>query len=257
MPDNYAQYPSLRGRVVIVTGGASGIGRAFVERFGAQGAHVFFLDVDITAAEALIAQAKAGPAAVLPRFLACDITNTEALTATIDQIAAQTGGIDVLINNAADDRRHKLDEITPESWDDCMAVNLKHHFFASQAASRSMTARGGGSIICVGSISWLNNTTGMVGYTTAKAGIHGLVRTLARLLGPDNIRVNALLPGWTMTQRQLELRVDGVAQKQISDAQCLSARVMPDDIARMALFLAADDSAMCTQQCYIVDGGWV
>lgn len=257
MPDRYAQYPSLCDKVVIVTGGASGIGRAFVERFCEQGARVFFLDINTEAAEALIGHVKASGAAIPPRFLACDITDTGALTAAIHQIAAEADGIDVLINNAADDSRHELDEVTPDSWDDCMAINLKHQFFASQAAHESMAARGGGSIICLGSIAWLNNTASMIGYTTAKAAIHGLVRTLARKLGPHNIRVNALVPGWTMTERQMALWIDEDVQREIANAQCLPSNVKPNDIARMALFLAADDSAMCTQQCFIVDGGWV
>lgn len=254
MVDNaqFATYPSLRGRCVVITGGASGIGRAMVQAFAGQGAKVAFLDRDEQTGRTL-----ADELGDKIRFIACDVSDAAALNAAIGEAEQMLGGLQVLVANAADDTRHGLDEVTPDLWDDCMAVNLKHQFFAAQAAYPAIAAAGGGSIICLGSISWLNNTTGMVGYTTAKAGIHGLVRTLARLLGPKKIRVNALLPGWTMTERQLTHWVDDEAERQIEGSQCLSGRVMPEDIARMALFLAADDSAMCTQQTFIVDGGWV
>lgn len=248
----FASYPSLRGRCVVITGGATGIGRAMVEAFARQDAKVAFLDRDEEAGRSLAA-ATAGSL----HFIPCDVSDMAALKAAIAEADRTLGGIKVLIANAADDTRHALDDVTSELWDDCLAVNLKHQFFAAQAAYPSIAAAGGGSVICLGSISWLNNTTGMVGYTTAKAGIHGLVRTLARLLGPKKIRVNALLPGWTMTERQLNNWVDEKAERQIERSQCLPGRVMPEDIAHMALFLAADDSAMCTQQAFIVDGGWV
>lgn len=255
----YASYPSLVGRQVLITGGASGIGRAMVEAFVAQGARVAFLDVDAVEGAELAAKLGRESAARLtpPYFIPCDITDTRALQAAIAAAQRELGGLKVLINNAANDVRHTLDELTPEMWDRCIAVNLKHHLFASQAAYPAIAAGGGGSIICLGSIAWLNNTTAMIGYTTAKAGIHGLVRTLARQLGPQKIRVNALLPGWTMTTKQLELWVDDEAEREIGRAQCLPGHVMPDDVARMALFLAADDSAMCTQQTFVVDGGWI
>lgn len=245
----FATYPSLRGRCVVITGGASGIGRAMVEALAEQGAKVAFLDRDEESARTIVSKDV--------HFISCDVSDAAALKAAIGQATAVLGGLQVLIANAANDTRHRLDEVTPELWDACLAVNLKHQFFAAQAAYPAIEKEGGGSIICLGSVSWLNNTTGMVGYTTAKAGIHGLVRTLARLLGPKKIRVNALLPGWTMTERQLNHWVDAEAERQIDREQCLPGRVMPDDIARMALFLAADDSAMCTQQSFIVDGGWV
>ncbi len=252
----YASYPSLDGRRVLISGGATGIGRALVEAFAAQASRVAFLDIDVKNGEAL-ARTLAGAAGGKPLFKSCDVTDAAALKRTIAEIEAELGGLDVLVNNAANDRRHTLDELTPELWDDCIAVNLKHHLFATQAAYPAMAAAGGGSIICLGSIAWLNNTTGMIAYTTAKAGIHGLVRTLARQLGPKGIRVNALLPGWVMTERQLRDNVDESAARMIESEQCLPGRVIPEDIARMALFLAADDSAMCTQQVFIVDGGWV
>jgi NAD(P)-dependent dehydrogenase (short-subunit alcohol dehydrogenase family) len=240
----------------LITGGAAGIGRAIVSAFAGQGAKVVFLDNDERAG-AETAQAVAASCAGSVEFLPCDVTDISRLQATVAAAAKSLGGLHVLVNNAANDSRHALEEVTPELWDACMDVNLKHQFFASQAAYPAIAASGGGSIICLGSIAWLNHTAGMVGYTTAKAGIHGLVRTLARLLGPMNIRVNALLPGWTMTERQLKTWIDAEAEREIERSQCLPGRVMPDDVARMALFLGADDSAMCAQQIFIVDGGWV
>lgn len=263
----YASYPSLVGRKVIVTGGATGIGRAMVEAFVAQGATVAFLDIDRVGAERLqqdLAERLGAPGEHRLRSQAgcwhaihCDVTDTSALRAAISEAEARLGGIEVLVNNAANDARHALDTLTPEAFDACIAVNVKHQLFAAQAAIPAMASAGGGSIICMGSISWLNNTTGMIGYTMAKAAVHGLVRTLARQLGPRRIRVNALLAGWTMTARQLDLWVDAEAEREIAKAQCLPDRVQPEDVARMALFLAADDSAMCTQQTFVVDGGWV
>ena len=256
----FARYPSLAGKAVLITGGAAGIGRSLVEHFVEQGARVAFLDIDENSGNELVRHLKcsgASDAKSTPLFLPCDITQTEKLRAAIATAEDALGGIRVLINNAANDSRHTFEDLTSETFDQCMAINLKHHLFASQAVAPGMAASGGGSIVCVGSIAWLNNTTAMIGYTTAKAGIHGLVRTLARQLGPRSIRVNALLPGWTMTERQLRLWVDSDAEREIDRAQCLPGRVMPDDVARMALFLGADDSAMCTQQSFIVDGGWV
>lgn len=256
----FAVYPSLSGRPVVITGGASGIGRALVEAFVAQGARVAFLDIDekggVELAGELADRARETRLSP-PLFLPCDVTVVPELTRSIGLAAKSLGGLQVLVNNAANDSRHTLDELTSETFDQCIAVNLKHHLFAVQAAVPAMTAQGGGSIVCMGSIAWMNNTTAMVGYTTAKAGIHGLVRALARELGPRRIRVNALLPGWTMTERQLRLWVDAEAEQEIAREQCLPDRVMPGDVARLALFLAADDSQMCTQQTFIVDGGWV
>jgi D-xylose 1-dehydrogenase len=248
----FASYPSLRGKGVLVTGGATGIGEAIALAFAAQEAQVAILDRDREAGEALAQDL--GPSHV---FAHCDVAQAPALRAAIDEAAQAFGRLDIVITNAADDSRHEPHEVTPELWEECLAVNLGHHFFAAQAAEPHLRAAGGGAIVCLGSISWLNNTTGMVAYTAAKAGIHGLVRTLARLWGKASIRVNALVPGWTMTDRQLEKWVDAEVERQIDVAQCLSGRLMPDDVARTALFLASDDAAMITQQALIVDGGWV
>lgn len=255
----FATFPSLRGKGVLITGGASGIGRSMVEAFHEQGANVAFIDIDNGLATTLVndLRSRKTPAESDAHYLRCDVTDTAALHAAVADANGIIGGLNVLINSAADDTRHSLDELTSEYFDDCIAINLKHQLFATQAAYPLIAANGGGSIICLGSISWLNNTTAMIGYTTAKAAIHGMVRSLARQLGPKNIRVNALLPGWTMTERQRSLWIDATAESEIDRAQCLPGRVKPIDVARLALFLAADDSGMCTQQMFVVDGGWI
>jgi NAD(P)-dependent dehydrogenase (short-subunit alcohol dehydrogenase family) len=253
MTDNLARYPSLAQRTILVTGGASGIGAAIVEAFCEQGARVAFLDRDETAATALVK--RLGAAA--PLFLSCDLTDIAALRQAISRVAAERGPITVLVNNAARDDRHTIEEVTPEMWDNIMAVNLRHQFFAAQAVIDGMVASGGGSIVNLGSISWLVGQGGMPGYLSAKAAITGLTRALARDLGVSNIRVNSVLPGWTMTERQIALWLTPEAEKDLMASQCLKRKLMPRDIANMVLFLAADDSAMCTNQSYIVDGGWV
>ncbi|HZS83573.1 MAG TPA: SDR family oxidoreductase [Stellaceae bacterium] len=250
-----ARYPSLQNRVVLVTGGGSGIGAAIVEAFCAQGARVAFLDIDEASAAALLERLRASGAA--PLFRRCDLADVAALRDTVAAIAREAGAIRVLVNNAARDDRHRIEDVTPELWDRIMAVNLRHQFFAAQAVAPGMAAAGGGSIINLGSISWMIGQGGMPGYVTAKAAITGLTRTLARDLGPQQIRVNSVLPGWVMTERQLKLWVTPEAETQIMERQCLKRKLMPRDIASMVLFLAADDSAMCTNQGYVVDGGWV
>lgn len=247
-----ATYPSLAGGAVLVTGGANGIGRAIATAFAGQGSQVTVLDVDVAAGDELAASVGEPM-----RFVECDVADAERLRSAIDDAASVFGRLDVLVANAADDERHEAREVTPELWESSLALNLSHQFFAAQAAEPHMRAAGGGAIVCLGSIAWLNNTTGMVAYTTAKAGIHGLVRTLARLWGDAGIRVNALVPGWTMTEKQVEQRIDKQAERQIEQAQALPGFLTPDDIARAALFLASDEARMITQQSLIVDGGWV
>lgn len=254
-----ARYPSLVGRVVFVSGGATGIGAALVEQFHAQGAKVGFVDLDAGAAAALIARLAAGAdtaPAPAPLFIRCDVTDTNALQAAISATREAFGKISVLVNNAANDQRHRVEDVTPEFWDQCLAVNLRHQFFAAQAVAEDMTSQGGGSIINLGSIGWMTKTAGYPAYATSKAAIHGLTRALARDLGKRNIRVNALVPGWVMTDRQLRMWVDAEAEKQIDANQCLPGRLLPEDIGAMALFLAADDSRMCTAQSFVVDAGW-
>jgi NAD(P)-dependent dehydrogenase (short-subunit alcohol dehydrogenase family) len=249
---DYASYPSLDGKGVAITGGATGIGRALAVAFAGQGSKVSVLDWDRAAGEELAREL--GPP---NRFILCDVTQTETLRDAIDMTAEAFGELNVVICNAADDVRHDVDAVTPQSWEAGMAVNLGHQFFAAQAAERHLRAAGGGVILCLGSIAWMNNTASMVVYTTAKAAVHGLVRTLARLWGPAGIRVNALVPGWTMTEKQLARWVDADAEQEIEASQCLPGRVTPEDVARAALFLASADAAMITHQAFVVDGGWV
>jgi NAD(P)-dependent dehydrogenase (short-subunit alcohol dehydrogenase family) len=250
----FATYPSLTDRSVLITGGASGIGASLVEHFVAQGARVGFIDVDAAAGNALAA-GMAG-ARHAPIFVAADLTGAAALPAAIDAVRRQCGPITVLINNAANDQRHSIAATTPESWDAGMAVNLKHQFFAAQAVIADMREAGGGSIVNFGSVSWKLKQGGMPVYTTAKAAIQGLTRSLARDLGPLNIRVNTLVPGWVMTDKQIRLWLDDAGRADIARGQCINRPLLAEHIARMALFLAADDSAMCTAQDFIVDGGW-
>jgi D-xylose 1-dehydrogenase len=191
-----------------------------------------------------------------PRFIECDLRNIAALQEAIRFVGEQDGPICALINNAANDDRHHFSKVTVEYWDDRMAVNLRHQFFAAQAVYPQMKSAGGGSIVNFGSISWMNCEGGYPGYTTSKAAVEGLTRTLARDFGPDKIRVNTLVPGWVMTQRQIDLWLDADGERQIREQQCLKDKVYPPHIARMVLFLASDDSLMCSAQNFIVDGGW-
>jgi len=250
-----ARYPSLRGRVVLVTGGATGIGATLVEQFVAQGAKVGFIDIDRAAGVAL-ADRLAAAADEPPFFVAADLTDIGALEAAVAAVRQRFGPITVLLNNAANDQRHRIDDTTPESWDAGIAVNLKHQFFAAKAVCADMQAAGGGSIVNFGSVSWKLKQGGMPVYTTAKSAVQGLTRSLARDWGPFNIRVNTLVPGWVMTDKQVRLWLDERGREDIARGQCINRPLMPIDIASMALFLAADDSAMCTAQDFVVDAGW-
>ncbi len=253
---NFARYPSLMNRTVIVTGGGSGIGAAVVQAFAEQGSRVAFLDIDRVASEALCAHL-AGQSLPVPLYRNCDLRDIAALRAVISEIHTQLGDAAVLVNNAARDDRHRIEQVTPEFWDERMAVNLRHQFFAAQAVSAQMQRRGGGSIINFGSVSWMMASGGMPAYTTAKAAVHGLTRSLARDLGPHGIRVNTVVPGWVMTERQKQLWLDVEGERRMDEMQCLKIRLQPDDLARMVLFLAADDSRGCSAQNFIVDAGWV
>jgi D-xylose 1-dehydrogenase len=248
-----AIYPSLRGRAVLVTGGASGIGEAIVRAFLAQGSKVGFVDIDEKAAARLVASL---PSDTVAHFERCDLRDIGAIKRAIASIRAVIGPITILINNAARDDRHTIEEVTSEYWDERLAVNLKHQFFCAQAVAPDM-AVSGGAIINMGSISWVIGQGNMPCYTTAKSAIQGLTRALARDLGPKNIRVNSILPGWIMTQRQRDLWLTPEGETEIMTRQCLKRELVPDDIARVVLFFAADDSGACTNQSYIVDGGWV
>ena len=249
-----AHYPSLVGTPVIISGGASGIGEALVRNFAAQGARVGFVDVQTERGSQLAEELTAAGQAV--RFSACDITDTAAYQDAIAGFAAAHGDALVLVNNAAHDERHDWADVTPAYWDDRMAVNLKHSFFAMQAVAPGMIKAGRGSIINTGSISWMIMAPRLPLYETAKAATHGLTRSMARELGKHRIRVNTLVPGWVMTERQVTHWLNPATEQLIDDSQALAGRVYPDDIARMALFLAAEDSAMISAQQFLVDGGW-
>jgi NAD(P)-dependent dehydrogenase (short-subunit alcohol dehydrogenase family) len=251
----FATYPSLRDRVVFVSGGGSGIGASIVEHFVQQGSRVAFVDIDEAASQALCHRlGKADRQSLL--YIHCDVRDIDALRAAIARSQDSMGDISVLVNNAARDDRHRLDEVTVEYWDERLAVNLRHQFFAAQAVAKQMKRLGGGSIINFGSISWMTRTGGMPAYTAAKAAIGGLTRGLARDLGPFNIRVNTVVPGWVMTDRQRTLWLTPEGERQMDENQCLPGRLLPEDLARMVLFLAADDSRLCTAQNFIVDAGW-
>lgn len=251
-----ASYPSLKDRVVFVTGGGGGIGASIVEHFCQQGAKVGFVDIDDAASGELVA-AMAAAGHHKPVYVNCDLRDIEALRNAIGTVRAALGPITVLINNAANDQRHAIDEVTPEYWDDRVAVNLKHQFFAAQAIYPDMEAAGGGAIVNLGSVSWIIGQGGMPCYTTSKSAVAGLTRSLARDLGPKNIRVNCVVPGWIMTQRQIDLWLTPESEAELMERQCLKRKLVPEDIARAVLFFAAEDSGGCTNQSYIVDGGWV
>ncbi|HKT94534.1 MAG TPA: SDR family oxidoreductase [Paraburkholderia sp.] len=252
--ENYARYPSLAERVVLITGGATGIGASFVEHFAAQGARVAFFDIDASAGQALADEL--GDSRHKPLFAACDLTDIDALRAAIADVKGALGPIQVLVNNAANDRRHTLAEVTPESFDACVAVNVRHQLFAAQAVAEDMKAARAGSIINLGSISWMLKQWGMPVYTLSKSAVQGLTRGLAKDLGRYGVRVNSLVPGWVMTDKQRRLWLDDEGRADIKRGQCIDAELLPEDLARMALFLAADDSRMITSQDIVVDGGW-
>ena len=247
MPD-FATYPSLKGRSVFVSGGGSGIGASIVEHFAAQGSKVGFVDINEPASNAVAAKTGA-------LFLKCDIKDVKAYQAALAGMASRLGPITVLVNNAAHDERHKLEDVTPEFWDDRIAVNLRHAFFAIQAVVPGMKKAGGGSIVNFSSISYHTMTANLAVYQAAKAATIGMTRGLARDLGADKIRLNSITPGWIMTQRQIDLWLTPEAEADLMKAQVLKEKVYPPDIARMALFLASDDSRLISGQNFVVDGG--
>jgi D-xylose 1-dehydrogenase len=255
---NLARYPSLEGETVLITGGATGIGEAFVEHFFDQGAKVAFFDIDTNAGEALADRLGAAlpPGKTRPMFLSIDLTDIDALKKGIEDVRSAFGPIAVLVNNAANDKRHTIAEVTPEFYDQAIAVNIRHQFFAAQQVAEDMKQLGGGSIINLGSISWMLKNSNLPVYMTAKAGVQGMTRGLAKDLGPFNIRVNTLVPGWVMTEKQKRLWLDDAGRQAIKQGQCIDAELLPAHLARAALFLASDDSSMITAQDIIVDGGW-
>jgi D-xylose 1-dehydrogenase len=250
---SFAHYPSLQGRVVFITGGGSGIGAALVEAFAAQGAAVAFVDILEAESEALAE--RLGQNGRRPLFLPCDLMDIAALGAAVEEIRKRLGPIGVLVNNAGNDTRQEVDEVTEAGWDRTMGLNLKHQFFAAQAVRPQMRELGAGSIINFSSIAWMAAAARMSPYATAKAAIIGMTNSLAREFGADNIRVNAIAPGAVITERQRRLWISESDLKAIVGRQCLHRVLLAEEIARTALFLASADSAMITKQCIIVDGG--
>ncbi|MBB6144759.1 NAD(P)-dependent dehydrogenase (short-subunit alcohol dehydrogenase family) [Silvibacterium bohemicum] len=255
-PGNFATYPSLRDRVVVVTGGASGIGEAIVEAFAKQGARVVFLDIQDEKAAQLIERV-GSVGAPSPVYHHCDLTDIATLEGVMSQVMAHFSTIDVLVNNAGNDARHSIEDVTAEYWDRSMAVNLKHQFFMAKAVIPAMKSASRGSIINMGSISWVIPSTDVPVYVTAKAAIVGMTRALAHQLGPDNIRVNCVMPGAILTERQRQLWFTEAYKAEILAGQALKRMLAPEEVARLILFLASDDSSAITNQSYIIDGGWV
>jgi len=250
-----AIYPDLAGKSVLVTGGGSGIGAAIVENFAQQQAKVGFIDIAEAASRQLVSRLQGEGHTV--HFEHADLTDIAALQKAVAAIRATHGPIAVLVNNAAHDERHATEAVTPDYWDDRFAVNLKHQFFAAQAVLADMKAAGGGAIINFGSTSWMVGQGGMAAYTAAKSAVLGLTRSLARDFGPFNIRVTAIAPGWIMTERQIEKWLTPEGERMLMERQCLKRKLVPADIARFTVFLASEEAAACTNQQYVVDGGWV
>jgi NAD(P)-dependent dehydrogenase (short-subunit alcohol dehydrogenase family) len=245
---DFASYPSLKGRTVFVSGGGSGIGASIVEHFAAQGAKVGFVDINEPASKEIASKTGA-------LFLKCDIKDVKAYQAALAEVAGKLGIITALVNNAAHDERHKLEDVTPEFWDDRIAVNLRHAYFAIQSVVPGMKQAGGGSIVNFSSVSYHTMTANLSVYQAAKAATIGMTRGLARDLGMFKIRLNAITPGWIMTQRQIDKWLTPEAEADLMKAQVLKEKVYPADIARMVLFLASDDSRLISAQNFVVDGG--
>ena len=245
----FATYPSLKGKTVLITGGASGIGFELVRGFAAQGANVGFVDLHESNSQAL------SDTAVNITHEICDLTNIEALQAALTKLASRLGPAAVLVNNAANDDRHNWQDVTPAYWDERLQTNLRHQFFAIQCVAPGMIAAGGGSIINMGSNSWHETGGGFPAYATSKAAVHGLTRTMARDLGQHRIRVNTVVPGWIMTDRQKDLWATPEALESQRQRQCLPDLIKPIYVARMVIFLASDDAFMCSANNYMVEGG--
>jgi len=249
-----ARYIDLKDRAALVSGGATGIGEAIVRAFAEQGMAVGILDLAEREGSALARELSDRGAKVF--FSRVDVTDTQALRSAIDHVRTALGPLTVLVNNAANDERHEIEAVTPEYWDRQIAVNLKHYFFAAQSVVPDMKDRGGGSIVNLSSTSWVKGVGGMPVYLSAKAGVIGLSRALARDLGVHNIRVNAVLPGWIMTERQRRLWVKPGDEEEMLKGQSVKRLLTPSDVSAMVLFLASDASSACTAQSFVVDGGW-
>ena len=251
-----AIYPSLKNKVVLITGGAQGIGESIVEQFIQQDSLVAFLDIDVKAGEDLVKKINSKYSQT-PLFIKYDLKDIAALKNSISMVKEKLGKISILVNNAANDERHDIDTVTPDFWDDRMNVNLRHYFFAAQSVYKDMKDLGWGTIVNIGSFSWMIAQGGMPGYTTAKSAVMGLTRTLARDLGVYNIRVNCIVPGWIITERQKKLWLTEEIEKDQLERQCIKRMLMPEDISKAVLFFASDQSSGCTAQNYVIDGGIV
>ncbi len=251
-----AKYFDLKNKRVFITGGGSGIGASIVEHFCEQDSEVYFVDINVKESNKLISDIKNKKFKV-PTFIECDLLNIKKLQDTISKIISEKGPIDILINSAANDERHNIDDVTEEYWNERMNINLKHYFFTVQSVKKAMIKNKGGVIVNIGSASWMIGQGGMAAYTAAKSGVVGLTRSFARDLGEFNIRVNSVVPGWTMTERQIEKWLTPESEKELMKNQCLKRKLVPADIARAVLFFSSDESSACTNQSYIVDGGWI
>ena len=251
-----AIYEDLKNKRVFVTGGCSGIGASIVEHFCEQGSEVYFIDINEKASNKLVLECKNKNFSV-PTFIKCDLLNIKDLQNTISKIIDNNGVIDVLVNNAANDEIHSIDEVTEEFWNERMNINLRHYFFTVQSVKKAMIANKGGSIINIGSVSWMIGQGGMAAYTAAKSGVVGLTRSFARDLGEFDIRVNSVVPGWVMTERQIEKWLTPESETDMLKKQCLKHKLMPSDIAKTVLFFGSDASSGCTNQDYVVDKGWL
>ncbi len=250
------KYYDLENKRVFITGGGSGIGASIVEHFCEQGSEVYFVDINVEESKKLVDEMK-NKKFKEPTFIECDLINIKLLQETISKILTEKGPINILINNAANDTRHKIDDVTVEYWDERINVNLRHFFFTVQAVKKSMIENNGGVIINMGSTSWMVGQGGMAAYTAAKSGVVGMTRSFARDLGEFNIRVNSVVPGWVMTQRQIDMWLNKESEEELMKKQCLKEKLMPNEIAQAVLFFSSDQSSGCTNQSYIVDKGWL
>tara|TARA_B100001758_G_scaffold243927_1_gene254498 strand:- start:216 stop:977 length:762 start_codon:yes stop_codon:yes gene_type:complete len=251
-----AKYFDLENKRVFISGGGSGIGASIVEHFCEQNAEVYFIDINENDSNKLVSECKNKKLSV-PNFIKCNLLNVKKLQSTISKIISEKGPIEILINNAANDERHKIEDVTEEFWNDRMNINLRHYFFTVQSVREAMIKNNGGVIVNIGSASWMIGQGGMAAYTAAKSGVVGLTRSFARDLGEYNIRVNSVVPGWTITKRQIEKWLTPESEAEMMKKQCIKKRLMPSDIAKAVLFFSSNQSSGCTNQSYVVDNGWL
>jgi len=250
------KYFDLEKKRVFITGGGSGIGASIVEHFCEQNSEVYFIDINEEASNKLVSECKNKKLAI-PNFIKCDLLNIKELQSVISKIISEKGPIEILINNAANDERHKIENVTEEYWNERMNINLRHYFFTVQSVREAMIKNKSGVIVNIGSASWMIGQGGMAAYTAAKSGVVGLTRSFARDLGEYNIRVNSVVPGWTITERQLEKWLTPESEADMMKKQCIKKRLMPSDISKAVLFFSSDQSSGCTNQSYVVDNGWL